>query len=94
MPCDVKTLQQQEKLLREQALAALDAEIAAGRKSLVVGRDGRVHIVGWSGTLAAGAGWHESCAVARLFREGSWLTRTKMQQQGVTAGAVAKTHSH
>ena len=94
MPCDIFIQEARERQLLEEAVAQLDADIAAGRKSIVIGTDGKVHVTNWSGSTAQQAGWQESCAMAHIHGKGSWLARTKMQQAGATKAKIKLTHSH
>jgi hypothetical protein len=79
---DNMQLREQERLAREQAIAELEAQIAAGTTRVRVGIDGKPKIVGWEATSARHSGWNEGCALARLWSKGSWKTKQKLMGYG------------
>lgn len=94
MPCDSLARTQRERQLREAALKELEADIAAGRRTLVRNLRGEVAVLNWGTSNAARAGWCEGCALAQLAKGGSWVVRSKLAAVGVRQGASFVAASH
>ena len=70
MPCEGKTLAEQEREQRERQLAALEAGIA-GRTIQLTRAGNRVTIVGWGQR----GGWCDECAIRRLRQSDDAMVR-------------------
>jgi hypothetical protein len=96
MPCSSSIKSAAQAAERKRSLDELDADIAAGRRSLARSPAGEVTIVGWADTAAAKSGWCDGCAMRALQQQGSWATRTRLASVGVVAGKgfVSAGHGH
>ena len=94
MPCDTYAKTQREQQLRDEAVKKLEADIAAGRVTVVKNLAGEVSISNWSAQQAKQVGWCEGCALATLAGSTNWAVKAKLGQMGVTKGKSFVAASH
>lgn len=90
MPCDGLVEEQR----RRELLAELEVELATGKRRVIRNLKGEVQITSWVGSSAQKAGLCEGCVLRQLQQTGSWVTKQKLAQAGITSNKSFVVSSH
>lgn len=84
MPCTSINLTEQSKQRMQDALAKLDAALADGTVTIIIGRQGGIAFRGWSSE--ARDNWTDVCAFRRLQASNSAALRKALARAETVAG--------